>query len=83
VIEGEVVLGNNLVDCYFGSHGQTRKLAARLVNGDFLVFSTQDDLAKFFGVFLGKKEKHLPLGLKKRLSLHSYHWSSGARGRCR
>ena len=47
-----------------------------LANGymKWLPYAVLYDLAKFFGVFLGKKEKHLPLGLKKRLSLHSYYW---------
>ncbi len=43
----------------------------------WLPYTVFYDLAKFFGVSLGKREKYLPLGLKKRLSLHSYYWSGG------
>jgi len=41
----------------------------------WLPYALLYDMAKFFGVSLGKKEKHLPLSLKRRLSLHSYYWS--------
>lgn len=40
----------------------------------WLPYAVFYDLAKFLGVSLGKKEKHLPLGLKRRLSMHSYYW---------
>lgn len=43
----------------------------------WLPYAVLYDLAKFLGVSLGKKEKYLPLGLKRRLSLHSYYWSGG------
>jgi len=33
------------------------------------------DLTKFLALSLGKRERYLPLSLKKRLSMHSYHWS--------
>jgi rhamnosyltransferase len=41
----------------------------------WLPYTILYDLAKFFGVSLGKREKYLPLALKRRLSLHSYYWS--------
>jgi len=40
----------------------------------WLPYAILYDLAKFFGVSLGKREKYLPLSLKRRLSLNSYHW---------
>ncbi|HUV45515.1 MAG TPA: glycosyltransferase family 2 protein [Dehalococcoidia bacterium] len=43
----------------------------------WLPYAILYDLAKFFGVSLGKREKYLPLGVKRRLSLYSYHWSGG------
>ena len=43
----------------------------------WLPYAILYDLAKFFGVSLGKREKYLPLSLKRRLSLNSYHWSGG------
>lgn len=43
----------------------------------WLPYAVLYDLAKFFGVSLGRKEKYLLLSVKRRLSLHSYYWSSG------
>lgn len=40
----------------------------------WLPYAVLYDLAKFLGVSLGKKEKYLPLVVKRRLSLHSYYW---------
>jgi len=40
----------------------------------WLPYAVFYDLAKFLGVSLGKKEKYLPSGLKRRLSMHSYYW---------
>jgi len=40
----------------------------------WLPYAVFYDLAKLLGASLGKKERYLPLGLKKRLSLHSYYW---------
>jgi len=40
----------------------------------WLPYAILYDLAKFFGVSLGKREKYLPRGVKRRLSLNSYHW---------
>jgi len=40
----------------------------------WLPYALLYDMAKFFGVSLGRKEKYLPLSVKRRLSLHSYYW---------
>jgi len=34
------------------------------------------DLSKFMGLSLGKEERFLAAALKRRLSLHAYHWAS-------
>ena len=41
----------------------------------WLSYAVLYDLAKFLGVSLGKKEKYIPVAIKRRLSLHSYYWS--------
>jgi len=55
----------------------TRKEMKFLITNGYikwLPYALLYDLAKFFGVSLGKREKYLPLGVKRRLSLNSYHW---------
>ena len=43
----------------------------------WLPYTVLYDFAKFFGLSLGKKEKYLPVAIKKRLSMHSYYWRLG------
>lgn len=55
----------------------TRSEMKFLITGGYikwLPYAVFYDLAKFFGVSLGKREKYLPPALKRRLSLHSYYW---------
>lgn len=40
----------------------------------WLPYAILYDLAKFLGVSLGKKEKYLPLSIKKSLSSNKYYW---------
>jgi len=34
------------------------------------------DLSKFMGLSLGKRERFLAAALKRRLSMHAYHWAN-------
>jgi len=40
----------------------------------WIPYASLYDLSKFMAVSLGKKERYLPVAIKKRLSKHSYYW---------
>ncbi len=65
-----------------GSSFAYAQLTGLLAGGHPLwaVRSLYENLAKFTAFQLGKRNRFLPLALKRRLSMHAFHWSSAPGG---